>query len=156
MKRLAAAFVSGLIFALGLGISGMTQPSKVVGFLDFFGHWDPSLACVMIGAIAVYFVAWRLIVRRSAPLFSPRFVLPGRIAIDRPLIAGAAIFGAGWGLGGFCPGPAIASLASGSGTVVLFVLAMVAGMYLHSLIAHPIGTTRAALRVDLAAPAGDS
>ncbi len=156
MKRLAAAFVSGCVFALGLGISGMTQPSKVVGFLDFFGHWDPSLALVMIGAIAVYFVAWRLIVRRPAPLFTPRFVLPGRTAIDRPLLAGAAIFGAGWGLGGFCPGPAIVSLASGSGTVILFVLAMVTGMYLHSLIAHPIGHPRAALRVDLAVPAGDS
>ena len=156
MKRLATAFVSGCVFALGLGISGMTQPSKVVGFLDFFGHWDPSLALVMIGAIAVYFVAWRLIVRRAAPLFSPRFVLPGRTAIDRPLLVGAAIFGAGWGLGGFCPGPALASLASGSGTVILFVLAMVAGMYLHGLIVDPLGDTRAAQHADLAVPAGDS
>lgn len=132
MKVLLVSFLSGTVFALGLGISGMTRPIKVIGFLDFAGNWDASLALVMVGAIAVYFTAYRLIRRRSAPLLAEKFSVPERRDIDRNLIVGAAIFGAGWGLGGFCPGPAITSLASGAAPV--FVMAMAAGMYLHSML----------------------
>jgi uncharacterized membrane protein YedE/YeeE len=134
MKRFLVSFVSGIVFALGLGISGMTRPMKVIGFLDFTGNWDASLAFVMIGAITVYFTAYRLIRKRPAPLLADRFSVPERRDIDLNLIVGAAIFGAGWGLGGFCPGPAIASLASGAIPVAVFVIAMAAGIYLHSLV----------------------
>jgi uncharacterized protein len=135
MKRLLVSFASGIVFALGLGISGMTRPVKVIGFLDFAGKWDASLAFVMIGAIAVYFIAYRLIRKRSVPLFAETFSVPGQKDIDLNLIVGAAIFGAGWGLGGFCPGPAITSLASGVTPVAVFVIAMAAGIYLHSMVA---------------------
>jgi len=133
MKSLLVSFVSGIVFALGLGISGMTRPIKVIGFLDFTGKWDASLAFVMIGAITVYSIAYRLVRRRTAPLFSAKFLIPDRKDIDRNLIFGAALFGAGWGLAGFCPGPAVTSLASGAAPVALFVIAMVAGIYLHSV-----------------------
>jgi uncharacterized protein len=135
VKRLLVSFASGIVFALGLGISGMTRPVKVIGFLDFAGKWDASLAFVMIGAIAVYFIAYRLTRKRSAPLFAEKFSVPGQKDIDLNLIVGAAIFGAGWGLGGFCPGPAITSLASGVTPVAVFVIAMAAGIYLHSMVA---------------------
>ena len=102
MKSLVS-FIAGAVFALGLGISGMTRPVKVIGFLDFAGHWDPSLAFVMIGAIAVYFVAYRWIRTRPAPVLTAKFSVPQRTDIDRDLVIGAAIFGAGWGLGRFLP-----------------------------------------------------
>jgi len=133
MNTLIASFVSGFVFALGLGISGMTQPAKVTAFLDFFGDWDPSLACVMIGAILVHTLLYQVIRRRPSPLFAATFSLPTRTDIDPRLVAGAALFGIGWGLGGFCPGPAVTSLASGQASVVIFVAAMVAGMYLYRL-----------------------
>lgn len=126
------SFLSGVVFAVGLGISGMTRPIKVIGFLDFFGNWDPSLGCVMIGAIGVYLVAnlWRR--KMAVPLFTAKFSIPARSDLDGRLILGAAIFGAGWGMAGFCPGPAIVSLASGASSVAIFVAAMVLGMYLYS------------------------
>jgi uncharacterized membrane protein YedE/YeeE len=132
MKSLVS-FISGVIFALGLGISGMTRPPKVIAFLDFAGNWDPSLAFVMVGAIAVYFVCYRLSRKRPTPIFADKFSVPQRSDIDWNLIAGAAMFGAGWGLGGFCPGPAITALASGAPSVMIFVAAMAAGMYVESL-----------------------
>ncbi|MGH7933067.1 MAG: DUF6691 family protein [Candidatus Binataceae bacterium] len=141
MKAAVVSFLSGIVFALGLGISGMTEPSKIVGFLDFAGPWDPSLAFVMIGAIAVYFVLYRVAVKRGAPLLAPSFSLPTRRDIDSRLVAGAALFGVGWGLGGFCPGPAITSLAWGSTRVVAFVVAMAAAMYLHG-VAASVGDAR--------------
>ena len=121
------ALLSGVIFALGLAVSGMTQAEKVVGFLNFFRGWDPSLMFVMGGAIAVHAIAWRLIKRRPSPLFSARFLVPTRRDLDARLLIGAAIFGVGWGLGGFCPGPGIASLPTGAPTAVAFVLAMLTG-----------------------------
>jgi len=136
MKSLVS-FISGVVFALGLGISGMTRPVKVIGFLDFTGHWDPSLAFVMIGAITVYFVAYRLIRTCSEPVQTTKFSVSQRADIDPNLVVGAAVFGAGWGLGGFCPGPALASLASGAAPVVIFVAAMATGMYLQGMIARP-------------------
>jgi uncharacterized membrane protein YedE/YeeE len=123
-----SALVSGLVFGAGLVISGMTQPQKVLGFLDPFGRFDASLILVMMGAIAVHFVAYRIRSKRSGPLFSPKFLVPTRRDIDAKLLAGAFIFGAGWGLGGYCPGPGIVSLAGGGLSALAFVGAMVIGM----------------------------
>ena len=134
MKSAVTSFFAGVVFALGLGISGMTRPIKVIGFLDFFGQWDASLAFVMIGAIAVYFVAYRISRTMSSPVLEAKFSIPSRADFDGRLIAGAAVFGIGWGLGGFCPGPAITSLASGAAPVAVFVAAMAAGIYLHGWI----------------------
>lgn len=134
MKVLLSSFVSGNVFALGLGISGMTRPIKIIGFLDFFGNWDASLAFVMIGAICVYFVAYRRSRKMVSPVLAAKFSVPTRSDLDGRLILGGAIFGVGWGLGGFCPGPAITFLASGAATVMVFVAAMAIGMYLHTLI----------------------
>jgi len=134
MKPALTSFVSGVVFALGLGIGGMTQPAKVIGFLDFAGDWDPSLAFVMIGAIAVHACLYRVIRNCPSPLFSPEFSLPTRTDIDLRLVGGAAIFGLGWGLAGFCPGPALTSLASGNSSPVIFSVAMIAGMLLYEFI----------------------
>jgi uncharacterized protein len=125
------SFVVGFVFAIGLGISGMTQPAKVVGFLDVFGHWDPSLMFVMMGAIAVHAVSYRLIRRRSTPLLTTEWQVPGGREITRPLLLGAFIFGVGWGLGGYCPGPAVTALASMTAKPVYFVVSMIVGMLLH-------------------------
>ncbi|MGA8567808.1 MAG: DUF6691 family protein [Candidatus Binataceae bacterium] len=141
MKALLTSFGSGILFALGLGISGMTRPVKVIGFLDFFGAWDASLAFVMLGAIAVYFVAYRWSRKMPSPLLAPDFSLPRHSDLDARLIAGAAIFGAGWGLGGFCPGPALTSLASGALPVFIFVVAMGIGMYFHTWVTELGATT---------------
>ncbi len=128
MKRLVVAYVCGLLFAVGLGISGMTHPSKVLAFLDFAGDWDPSLALVMGAGVLVNFVFFRMATRRGAPLLAPSFSLPTKTAVDASLLGGAALFGVGWGLGGFCPGPAIVSVVTGATPVVAFVVAMLASM----------------------------
>jgi len=135
MKAALTSFTSGIVFALGLGISGMTRPIKVIGFLDFFGNWDASLGFVMLGATVVYFIASRLSRKMPSPILAPAFSIPRRTDLDARLIAGAALFGAGWGLGGFCPGPAITALASGAAPVAFFVAAMGTGIYLHSWLA---------------------
>jgi uncharacterized membrane protein YedE/YeeE len=150
MNIWVGAFVSGFIFAIGLGLGGMTQPAKVTAFLDFAGNWDPSLAFVMGGAILVYAPLYRLIRRRPTPLFASTFSVPTRTDIDPRLPGGAALFGVGWGLGGFCPGPAVTSLASGHLSVVTFVASMLAGMYLFKLVDNlkmrrePVGRKAAA------------
>lgn len=124
------AFASGLVFAVGLGIAGMTQPTKVLAFLDVFGAWDPGLALVMAGAIAVYMpVSWW-----ARRMLAPRLHLPTRKDIDAPLVLGSAMFGVGWGLSGYCPGPAIVSLATLTGPALLFGAAMLAGMRLHRVL----------------------
>jgi uncharacterized membrane protein YedE/YeeE len=128
--QIIAAFLIGMLFGLGLSISEMINPARVIGFLDLAGRWDATLLCVMGGALAVTVPIYPLILRRAHPLFNQQFSLPTKSAIDRPLILGAALFGIGWGLGGFCPGPALAALASGSSNVALFVLAMIAGQWL--------------------------
>lgn len=130
MVQLAAAFVVGIIFALGLAVSEMINPARVIGFLDVAGRWDPTLLLVMTGALAVTVPLFPAILRRSKPFLAARYSLPTQTRIDWRLIIGAAIFGAGWGLAGFCPGPALAALASGSPSVILFVLAMIAGQWL--------------------------
>ncbi len=125
---LALGAGAGALFGAGLVISGMTQPTRVIGFLDVLGTWDPTLAFVMGAAVAVYAVAFRLIRRRTEPWLDLTFHLPTRADIDRNLVVGAALFGVGWGLVGLCPGPAIVSLSSGHATSILFVIAMVVGM----------------------------
>jgi len=142
MKANLISFGCGIVFALGLGISGMTQPSKVIGFLDVAGAWDLSLAFVMLGAIGVYFIAFRMTRKMRAPVLAARFSIPTRNDLDANLLLGAAIFGAGWGLGGFCPGPAITSLASGAMPVAAFVAAMAGGIYLHTVM-QTLGRSRA-------------
>ena len=132
MKRLLAALGAGFVFAIGLGLSGMTLPSKIVGFLDVFGHWDPTLLLVMVGAVGVHMLTRRWVLQRKRPLLETRFVLPTKTQIDRPLVLGAALFGAGWGLAGYCPGPSLASLGSTSGATWLFVAGMVAGMWIFA------------------------
>jgi len=128
MRDLIAGLSTGFIFGLGLCLSQMTDPAVVQGFLDLAGAWDPTLVFVMAGGIAVTFVGYRFVLRRKAPLWAPKFSVPTGGAIDMPLISGAAIFGIGWGLAGYCPGPAVVSLASGRRGVILFVVAMLAGM----------------------------
>lgn len=130
MKRLALAVLAGALFALGLVLGGMTIPARIIGFLAVGGAWDPGLAFVMIGAIAVYAPLLRLIRRRSAPLLAERFHWPTATAIDTRLVAGSAMFGVGWGLSGYCPGPALVSLAAGGAPVAAFVAAMFAGVAL--------------------------
>ena len=122
------AFVAGAVFGAGLLVSGMAVPAKVIGFLDVFGAWDASLVFVMLGAIGVHFIAYRLISGRPSPLLGASWALPTRRDIDLKLVAGAAVFGLGWGLSGYCPGPAVVSLASGRAGILVFVLAMLAGM----------------------------
>lgn len=138
MSKLVS-FVVGLLFALGLGIAGMTQPSKVLAFLDVFGDWDPSLAFVMAGAIAVYMpVFWW-----ARGVLAPRLHLPTRKDIDLRLVVGSALFGVGWGLAGYCPGPALVSLTTLSGSALAFGAAMFAGMRLHGVLERG-GSRRAA------------
>ena len=131
MRAVLGAFASGLVFALGLAFGGMTQPSKVVGFLDFLGDWDPSLIFVMGGAIAVHFVAFRLVTKRKSPLAAELFHVPTRRDLTLPLVLGSSLFGVGWGLGGFCPGPGLASLPSGGPEAFAFVASMATGMLLY-------------------------
>ena len=121
-------FLVGLLFGLGLILSGMTDPGKVTGFLDLFGLWDPSLALVMGGAIAVGFFAFTLAKKRTTNFLGGMLRLPAKNQIDKPLIIGSLLFGAGWGLAGFCPGPALVSMASGQPKALVFVVAMLIGM----------------------------
>jgi len=126
-----AALLAGALFGVGLVVGGMTQPSKVVAFLDFFGSWDPSLAFVMGGAIAVYLPAYLVITRRNTPMFAARFAFAKKTGVDWRLLTGAALFGAGWGLAGFCPGPALTSLGALAPAALVFTAAMIAGFALH-------------------------
>ena len=126
------AGVAGFIFGIGLLVSGMTQPSKVIAFLDVTRGWDPSLLFVMASAMGVNaLVYWKFVRGRAAPVYEPTFHLPTRRDIDVRLVLGAALFGIGWGLGGLCPGPALVSASSGSGGAIIFVAAMLVGMLLQ-------------------------
>jgi len=128
MKVNLTALISGLLFGAGLALSGMMNPAKVIGFLDLFGDWDPSLALVMGGALAVMAIAVRIGKRFTKPILDDRFHAPATTAIDRRLILGAVLFGLGWGIAGLCPGPAIAALVTGATDMLVFVAAMIAGM----------------------------
>ena len=127
MKNLLT-LISGLLFGFGLLLSGMADPAKVQNFLDLFGTWDPSLAFVMGGAIAVTMPGFWLVIRRNKPFFNEVFHLPSRTDLDARLITGAAIFGVGWGLGGFCPGPAVTALPLAAEGTLIFVVTMLTGM----------------------------
>lgn len=127
------SLLAGLVFGLGLIVSGMANPAKVLGFLDLFGRWDPSLGFVMGGAVAVSSVAFFLARKRTASLLGASMQLPTAGRIDRPLVIGSTLFGIGWGIAGFCPGPAIVALGMGEIKAMVFVLAMLAGMGLFEL-----------------------
>ena len=138
-KSNISSFICGILFSIGLGISGMTQPQKVIGFLDVFGEWDLSLAFVMFGAVLSYLIIQLWIQRNfSTPVLEGSFQFPSRKDLDRSLIIGALLFGSGWGLGGDCPGPAITSLGSGSFNAILFVVAMGIGMLVADRVISPI------------------
>jgi uncharacterized membrane protein YedE/YeeE len=123
----------GLLFSVGLGISGMTNPNKVLGFLDLFGNWDPSLALVMVSAMAVYGTAYRLIRKRAQPMFAERLLIPTRRDLSPRLVGGSLVFGAGWGLAGFCPGPGLVTLGGGAEVSAVFVVSMLGGMLLWKI-----------------------
>ncbi|SDR33476.1 DUF6691 family protein [Pseudovibrio sp. Tun.PSC04-5.I4] len=142
MKRVIAGFLAGLTFGLGLAISGMSNPLKVQNFLDVFGTWDPSLAFVMGGAILVAFPFFRLVRFLPRPFVADDFRMPAFQEIDRPLIFGSAIFGAGWGLIGLCPGPALVSISLLSPEAIVFVTCMIGGMLLARFVAN-LSTRRA-------------
>lgn len=132
--RLAAALGVGLLFGAGLIVAGMANPAKIIGFLDVAGGWDPSLIVVMAAALAVSFAGYRLVLRRPKPVLESEFHLPTKTAIDRPLVIGSALFGIGWGMGGFCPGPGVTALAFGGWPALIFVAAMLAGMWARGLV----------------------
>lgn len=127
--RLLSAFAVGLIFGVGIAVSGMINPAKVLNFFDVAGTWDPSLLFVMGGALVTTFLGYRFVLRRSAPLLEPRFMLPTARDVDARLIGGSAVFGLGWGIAGFCPGAALPALGSGKWEVAAFVGALIAGIW---------------------------
>ena len=126
--------IAGLIFGIGLVVSGMANPEKVQNFLDFAGTWDPSLAFVMGGAVVIAFIGYRWAFRRGAPLLDSEFHVPTKTSIDGRLLAGSAVFGIGWGLAGFCPGPALTSLLLAAKGTLIFVPAMIVGLGLAKLL----------------------
>jgi uncharacterized protein len=135
--RNASALAAGLLFGLGLAISQMVNPEKVLGFLDVAGDWDPSLALVMGGAVGVAMLAFRFVLKRGKPMFESEFHLPRMTKVDRRVLLGSAVFGLGWGLGGYCPGPGIASLSAGSVEALVFVAGMALGSFLYQRLAAP-------------------
>ena len=143
MLRVLSAAAIGLVFGTGIVISGMANPAKVLNFFDLFGTWDPSLLLVMGSALAVTFIGYRLVMRRPAPVFDRRFHLPTKRDLDVPLIAGSALFGIGWGIAGFCPGGAIPALGSGEPSPLIFVAAMIGGIF----VAHGIKAVSARRQV---------
>lgn len=131
MMKLISAFISGVIFSIGLTVAGMTDPVNVIGFLDITGQWNPALMLVLIAAIVVTAIGYRLVWKRTEPLFEENFFVPTSRIMDGRLMTGAAIFGIGWGLVGLCPGPALSSVVSGESSVLVFIGAMLGGMLLQ-------------------------
>jgi len=134
MMHILSSFLLGLLFGLGLVVSQMTNPQKILGFLDVAGNWDPTLAVVMASALVTTLIGYRFAFAREKPAFDVSFHLPTKTIIDRPLIAGAAIFGVGWGMAGLCPGPGISAAAIGGIAPLSFIIAMLAGMRARGLI----------------------
>lgn len=137
MKHIFSTFIAGLLFGIGLTISQMVNPAKVLAFLDITGDWDPSLAFVMGGALITTFIGYKFVLKKKAPLFDESFKLPTRQDIDLPLVIGAALFGIGWGLSGLCPGPALASLTFGGHSIFLFLASMLLTVTLFQFIRRP-------------------
>jgi uncharacterized membrane protein YedE/YeeE len=131
MPQQVVSFTAGLLFSIGIVISGMTDPSRVIGFLDFTGKWDPTLLFVLGGALAVTIPTFRIVLRQTRPALAQRFFLPVKRNVDMALLGGAALFGIGWGLGGLCPGPALTLLSSGKVPAFAFVGAMTVGVLAH-------------------------
>ena len=150
--RIISGLASGLLFGAGLAIAGMTNPNKVLNFLDLSGAWDPSLALVMIAAIPVSAFAFRLARRRRRPWFDESFVLPGTTRLEASLVIGSALFGLGWGLGGYCPGPAIASLGHPGPGLIGFLIAMLLGLLVVAPLARKLFTRAALAKLDASAP----
>lgn len=138
MTHAFSGLITGLLFGLGLAFGGMTDPERVLGFLDLFGAWDPTLAFVMGGAVVTTTLGYRLVLGRERPLFADQFHLPTRQDIDTPLLVGAALFGIGWGLVGYCPGPAVASLSAGQTGTLWFLAAMLAGLVGGGALRHTL------------------
>jgi len=136
MNKILIALISGIIFGLGLSLSQMMNPEKVISFLDISGDWDPSLAFVMMGALAVTFISFRWVLNRSEPLLEDGFHLSKRSEIDKSLLGGAAIFGVGWGMSGYCPGPAFASMGLGNMEAVVMVLSIYAGFFTQNWLSN--------------------
>ena len=134
MKRMFAALLSGILFGVGLTMARMTDPTVVLGFLDVFGHFDPTLMIVLAGAVFTTLLTFRFILRRNQPVLDNDFRLPTAQIIDRPLLLGAAIFGVGWGIAGYCPGPALVAAASGIDTALIFLPCMIVGSLLHRFV----------------------
>lgn len=132
IKQNSIALIAGLLFGLGLAISQMIDPTRVLGFLDVAGTWDPTLIFVLGGAVGVTVVAFRFTLRQPAPFLASSFTLPTKTDIDQPLLIGSALFGIGWGIAGYCPGPGITSLVLGSWNPLLFVISLIAGSWLYS------------------------
>ena len=128
------SFFSGVIFAVGLALAGMTQPAKIIGFLDVFGNWDPSLVFVLASAVGVYYITFQLVIKRKSPILAPRFMVPTRSDLDLRLIAGGILFGIGWGISGLCPGPILTTLGTGTASVVTLLITMALGLYAASMI----------------------
>lgn len=131
MQRTLSAFIAGLLFGVGLAVSQMTNPLKVLGFLDVAGDWDASLMLVLGGAVTVTFIAFRFVLRRTEPIFDSQFHLPKLSTVDKKLIGGSALFGVGWGIAGYCPGPGLASLSTLNPEAIVFVATLLAGMLVY-------------------------
>lgn len=136
MKKILLALVSGTLFGLGLSLSQMINPNKVLGFLDITGNWDPSLAFVMLGALTVTFISFRWVLKRSAPLLDNGFHVSKNRQVDKPLLLGAALFGIGWGMSGYCPGPAVAGLGLGTLEALVMVASIYAGFFAQKWLAE--------------------
>lgn len=128
-KQSIVAFICGAVFAIGLALAGMTQPLKIIGFLDVFGSWDPSLVFVLASAVGVYYISFQLVVKRKRPLVGPKFHIPTRKDVDVRSITGGLLFGAGWGISGLCPGPILTTLGTGTIPVLVLMLTMIIGLY---------------------------
>jgi len=133
MRNVAIAFLTGFLFSIGLGISGMTKPEKVQGFLDIFGNWDPSLLFTIAGAIFVYAIVFRISKKFHKPFFAPKFFVPTKRELDPKLLGGSTLFGFGWGLSGYCPAPAIVAAGGGVTPVLAFLFSMLLGMWFFSI-----------------------
>jgi uncharacterized protein len=131
MKLMLASLISGILFGVGLSLSQMINPEKVLNFLDIAGAWDPSLIFVMLGALEVTFISFKVILKRPSPVFDHKFYLATKKEIDKPLIIGATIFGIGWGITGYCPGPAVAGLGFGNPEAVIMIIAIYLGFMVH-------------------------
>ncbi|MBW8637848.1 YeeE/YedE family protein [Hoeflea sp. WL0058] len=132
--KLIATYLIGVVFGVGISISGMANPAKVLNFFDIAGEWDPSLILVMGGALITTLVGYKLVFGRNAPIYEPHFYLPGSRSIDAKLVGGSAVFGIGWGISGFCPGGALPALGTGRWEVFVFTIALVAGIFLARLL----------------------